>query len=228
MQEEYEGVRGCKGCKGQGHGSAPCWQRARLDVGQHQPRLLYSCLAHERGELLERLLRRDLLSLVLGIKRIEPARWNAAGIGRFGRPSRPHRSVRWDSVADRSAVVQPGAWRASPRRSGCGTTKDGNLNVLSSLLCMSGSLTICFDSRIRAEQLTTTVPTSGAVLSGADMLGANVESMPLVARARRTICRGVGQANRQCLYPPTCTFFSTAFTRTQYGLLPCYLLSKAI
>ena len=67
--------------------------------------------------------------------------------------------------------MQPGAWRASPRRSGCGTTKDSILNVLSSLLCMSGSLTICFDSRMRAEQLTTTVPTSGAVFSGADMLG---------------------------------------------------------
>ena len=60
-----------------GQVSAPRWQRARLDIGQHQPRLLYRRLAHERGQLLERLLRRDLLSLVLGIQLIEPARSNA-------------------------------------------------------------------------------------------------------------------------------------------------------
>ena len=59
--------------------------------------------------------------------------------------------------------MQPGAWRASPRRPGCGATKDGTLNVLSSFLFTASSLTICFDSRMRAEQLTTTVPTSGAV-----------------------------------------------------------------
>ena len=79
----------CKPVAGQD--SAPCWQLARLDVGQHQPRLLYGRLAHERGELLERLLWRDLLSLVLGIECIEPASWNGG------------------TLSGQQCVVQPGS-----------------------------------------------------------------------------------------------------------------------